>query len=95
MPTTDPTTDPATDADRYRLPRTARPRHYDLTIEPDLAAATFSGRAAVAIEVLTETSTIVVNAAELEVSGVHLVRADGTRIDADATTCLLYTSRCV
>ena len=37
--------------DRYRLPRSVIPSRYDLTIEPDLEAATFSGTEAVTVEV--------------------------------------------
>ena len=63
-----PETDlPDPTANRHRLPRTVLPRRYDLTLEPDLEAATFAGHETVAVEVLTETSEVVLNAAEIEI----------------------------
>jgi puromycin-sensitive aminopeptidase len=51
----------------HRLPRDVVPRRYDLTLEPDLAAATFSGRETIAVEVLESTSDVVLNAVEIEI----------------------------
>ncbi|MGH9227418.1 MAG: M1 family metallopeptidase [Acidimicrobiales bacterium] len=56
-----------TDTNPHRLPRTVVPRRYDLTLEPDLEAASFAGHEVVAVEVLTETSEVVLNAVELEI----------------------------
>jgi puromycin-sensitive aminopeptidase len=68
--------------DRYRLPRTVTPRHYDLTLEPDLAAATFAGHAAVQVEVHEATDRIVLNAIELDVAQASLEGPDGTVVEA-------------
>ena len=57
----------ATDANPHRLPRTVVPRRYDLTLEPDLDAATFTGHETVAVEVTSPTPEVVLNAAELEI----------------------------
>ena len=54
-------------ANPHRLPRTVLPRRYDLTLEPDLDAATFAGRETIAVEVLTETREVVLNALEIEI----------------------------
>jgi puromycin-sensitive aminopeptidase len=43
------------------------PRRYDLTLEPDLEAASFSGHEAVAVEVVTATTEVVLNAVEIEI----------------------------
>ena len=51
----------------HRLPRTVVPRRYDLTLEPDLDAATFAGHETVAVDVAEPTRTIVLNAADLEI----------------------------
>ena len=51
----------------HRLPRTVAPRRYDLTLEPDLAAATFSGSETIAVEVLEPTTEVVLNAVEIEI----------------------------
>jgi len=69
-PVVDVTGDPST---RYRLPRTVTPSHYDLTIEPDLVAATFAGTVATRITAHGSIGEIVLNAKDLEVSGGTLV----------------------
>jgi puromycin-sensitive aminopeptidase len=54
-------------ANPHRLPRTVLPRRYDLTLEPDLEAATFAGHETIAVEVRTETNEVVLNAVEIEI----------------------------
>ncbi|MEX2658729.1 MAG: M1 family metallopeptidase [Acidimicrobiales bacterium] len=71
---------PTGDAD-HRLPRNVLPRRYELRIEPDLAAATFAGREAVAVDVVEATHEIVLNAAFLDVDEAW-VEAGGERIEA-------------
>jgi len=88
-PTRAPT--PAADAAARvpsQLPRHTRPLHYRIAIVPDAANLRFTGTAAIDIEVLQATDTIIVNAAEL---GFASVTADGGRparvsIDGDAQT---------
>lgn len=71
----------------YRLPRTVLPVRYDLTIEPDLTAATFIGSCATTIEVTEPVDEIVLNSIELEITGAWLVGvAGGERIEADQIT---------
>ncbi|HSF86619.1 MAG TPA: M1 family metallopeptidase [Acidimicrobiia bacterium] len=65
----------------YRLPRNVTPRHYAVTLTPDLAAATFTGSAVVDVEVNEQTSNVVLNAVELDVVSAALT-ADGHRIAA-------------
>src|SRR5271169_5104601 len=84
-------TSPADPPDQaYRLPRSASPTRYELVIEPDLAAATFTGTAAIDPEVHEPVTELVCNAAELEISGASVVLADGSEhparvtVDADA-----------
>ena len=52
----------------YRLPESVVPTRYDLRLEPDLSASTFSGQETVTITVREPTSEIVLNAAELEIT---------------------------
>ena len=64
------TSSPTTSNDRldpHRLPRHVRPRRYELELQPDLSAATFSGRVVITADVDTPTRSIVLNAAELDV----------------------------
>jgi puromycin-sensitive aminopeptidase len=68
----------------YRLPRTVVPRRYELVIEPDLVAASFTGEETVAVEVVEPTGTIVLNVKELDVTEAW-VTAAGERVDADVS----------
>ena len=72
------------DESAYRLPRTVLPRRYELSIEPDLTAATFAGEEAVAVEVVEPVTEIVLNAKELEIDEAWLTIA-GERIDCAVT----------
>ncbi|MGH9170706.1 MAG: M1 family metallopeptidase [Acidimicrobiales bacterium] len=56
----------------YRLPRTVLPRHYRIHLRPDFEKARFSGSEQVELQVTTETSEIVCNAAELDISSAQL-----------------------
>jgi puromycin-sensitive aminopeptidase len=61
----------------YRLPTTVLPRHYRLTLAPDLEAATFSGDVDIELSVESATSSIVLNAAELEIASAILSPGGG------------------
>ena len=69
----------------YRLPTTVRPRHYDLTFEPNFVAFTFEGTATITVAVEEPTSVVQLHAAELSISTASAVLADGTTVQADAT----------
>src|SRR5262249_13049438 len=80
--------------DRYRLPRTAVPRRYDLRLEPDLARATFAGEVVVDLLLHEKLSTIVLNAAELTIHSASVRTASGTveariALDEPAERCRL------
>ena len=66
------------DADRYRLPRTVVPVHYDLQLEPDLERFTFAGTSATSIEITEATNRIVLNSIELDVTKAWVTDAAGT-----------------
>jgi puromycin-sensitive aminopeptidase len=61
----------------YRLPRTVEPQRYEITLTPDLDAATFAGEERVELRVVEPTTTVVLNAAELEIVSAELVGEDG------------------
>ncbi|MBX3303639.1 MAG: M1 family metallopeptidase [Nitrospira sp.] len=69
-------------SDPYRLPRHVIPSHYDLRLEPDLPAATFTGRVAITLTVKQETRTILVNATDLFVASNGIEGQNGRKIDA-------------
>ena len=62
-----------------RLPDTVIPAHYDLTVEPDLAKATFSGREAIDVTLKTPSKAIVLNAAEITFGDVQIVAGGKTQ----------------
>lgn len=71
--------------DPYRLPRTVIPARYELTLEPDLTAATFAGECSTEVEVIERTDEIVCNAFELEIdeAWVEQQGPDGRRVAVD------------
>ncbi|MDP2702524.1 MAG: M1 family metallopeptidase, partial [Candidatus Rokubacteria bacterium] len=69
----------------YRLPTTVVPKRYDLRLEPDLAAATFSGEAVITVEVETTLTEIVLNAAELLIQSASVAREGGVPIHGSIT----------
>src|SRR4051794_32490299 len=85
----DATQAPTKSDDDFRLPRTVLPRRYELRMEPDLDAATFTGEEAVAVEVVEPVTEIVLNAKELEIDEAWLTVA-GARVDC---TVALDTER--
>ncbi len=62
----------------HRLPRTVVPSRYDLTLEPDLDAATFTGTADIAVDLIEPLDEIVLNAAELTITRAEAIYTDGT-----------------
>src|SRR5262245_8059569 len=86
------------DEARYRLPRTVVPRRYDLVLEPDLDAATFTGSEAVTVEVQERVDEIVLNALGLEAGPGRLEVPGGTlevssvRIDPETERAHLLLS---
>ncbi len=74
----------STEAD-YRLPRNVVPSHYDISLEPDLGAATFTGHVGIDVQVNEATQTVAVNGVELVVNGVEVVNpASRERVAATA-----------
>jgi hypothetical protein len=60
------------------------PRRYDLTLTPDLAAATFSGAVDIDVEIGEPTAEVVLNAIELEIDSAWVI-SEGIRQDATVT----------
>ena len=69
----------------YRLPTTVVPKRYDLRLEPDLGAATFSGEAVITVDVETTLTEIVLNAAELQIQSASVARGGGVPIHGSIT----------
>ncbi len=74
--TTNLVTPSMTIQDPYRLPHHIRPTHYDLRIEPDLTAHSFTGHEVVTLTITEPASEILLNAVELEISSA-MVSAEG------------------
>jgi puromycin-sensitive aminopeptidase len=68
--------------DPYRLPGGVAPVRYELTLVPDLAAATFSGTCAAEVRVAAPAAEISCNAIELEIDEAWATLPDGRRLDA-------------
>ncbi|MGH8310799.1 MAG: hypothetical protein ACRETX_13510, partial [Steroidobacteraceae bacterium] len=59
---------PTGEARPGRLPSGVIPVHYDISIEPDARALTFTGRAIIDVEVKSPVDAITLNALNLEIS---------------------------
>jgi puromycin-sensitive aminopeptidase len=69
--------------DPFRLPRTVSPVHYALTLEPDLAAATFAGRVHITLTVHEPTERLLCNALDLEIDSVVLDHHGALQVHLD------------
>ena len=58
--------------DPYRLPRAVLARHYAVTLEPELAEATFTGSVSIAVDATEPVDQIVLNAIELDITSVEV-----------------------
>ena len=70
----------------YRLPRHARPRHYELELAPYLDEARFDGRVAITVDVEQATAVLVLNAAEIEVVSARLRTPAGEVLEPTVST---------
>jgi puromycin-sensitive aminopeptidase len=80
-------------ADPYRLPRTVVPSRYDLTLRPDLDAATFTGTVRIEVSVRAPTATVLLNAADLVIDEAAVVTGDtrhAARTELDEATERLH-----
>ncbi|KAJ7102847.1 leucyl aminopeptidase [Mycena epipterygia] len=59
-----PSESPAASHDKYRLPANVKPRHYDLNIWTDLKSLEFGGYVTIELDILEETSVIVLNCSD-------------------------------
>jgi aminopeptidase 2 len=64
---------------RDLLPANVVPRHYDVTIEPDLEKFTFEGKVAIDLDVAEESKSISVHTLDLKLHEVK-VESNGSKI---------------
>ena len=69
-------------SDPYRLPRHIIPTRYDVRLEPDLAAATYTGQETIAITVKQTTQTILLNAVDLVIESATVEAQQGRTLMA-------------
>ncbi len=86
LPSTEPTFDDPEVVNPYLLPSGAHPRHYDLTLEPDLANATFNGSVAISLELDEPAAEICCNALDLTIDQAWVTESGGQRINASKIT---------
>src|SRR5262245_36554869 len=65
--------------DPYRLPRTVIPSHYDLTLEPNLQTARFSGTVTIAMDMIEPVDSVWLNVAELAITAAAIEDTMGQR----------------
>ncbi|MBV9934519.1 MAG: M1 family metallopeptidase [Actinobacteria bacterium] len=72
-------------SDAYRLPRSIEPQRYELTLTPDLDAATFAGEERVRVLAHEAVNEIVLNAAELKILTAEVVDDEGNKLTGTVT----------
>jgi len=87
-------------ASAQRLPDTVVPEHYTLAFTPDLATATFGGRATITVQLAAASREVVLNAAELAFDSVRITAAGQTQdarvtLDAERETATLLVPRAI
>ncbi|NCY15474.1 MAG: hypothetical protein EBX39_01675 [Actinobacteria bacterium] len=70
----------------YLLPDGVRPRRYDLTLEPDLAGASFTGSVAISLDIDGPTSVISCNALDLTIDRGWVIDESGRSSEASDIT---------
>ncbi len=69
-----------------QLPRGVAPTHYDVSLTPDAAGATFGARAVITVTVAKATDSITLNAADLKFSSATIAPAAGGAASTATTT---------
>ncbi|XP_047448476.1 endoplasmic reticulum aminopeptidase 1b [Mugil cephalus] len=65
--------------DRMRLPKTVIPVHYKLNIHPNLTTFNFSGNIRIELDVLEDTSTIILHAKQMQLSSAVLLAPESVK----------------
>ncbi|HEY9130152.1 MAG TPA: M1 family metallopeptidase [Dyella sp.] len=73
---------PAVEQATTQLPRTVRPTHYDVAVAPHADALSFDGKVTVTVDVLESTSSITLNAVDMNFSAVSLTPVKGKTLPA-------------
>jgi len=81
-----------------RLPQTVVPESYDLTFTPDLTKATFTGEEVIHVKVMQPTTSITMNAAELQFQEASVTAGGVTQkarasFDAEKEQCTLTVAK--
>ncbi|KAF7333538.1 Aminopeptidase 1 [Mycena venus] len=85
MMSSDPSETPAISQNKYRLPKNVKPLHYDLTFWTDLESLKFGGFVTVDLDILEETSAIVLNCSDdlkLADASVHCATLDAGQLQS-------------
>ena len=87
-------------ASAQKLPTSVLPDHYDLAFSIDLAAARFTGNTGIDVRVLRPTTTIVLNAVEMDITNATIAAGGQTQtaavtMQADAQTATLAVARAI
>ena len=80
--------------DPYRLPRTVLPTRCELTVEPDLQTARFSGGVRIAVEVVEPVQVVWLNAADLAITAAVMEDAAGSSGLGPRSRCTRLRSAC-
>ena len=81
------------DLDPYRLPRHVLPRRYEVTLDPNLDAATFGGHVVIHAEALATTRLIAINAKDLDIESVFVDGSPAVHVlDVESERLIISTT---
>ena len=86
LPSDPPTFEDPEVVNPFLLPSGVHPTRYDLILEPDLAAARFTGSVDIGLRLDGPARELCCNALDLTIDRAHVLLADGRRIEATAIT---------
>lgn len=78
---------------RQVLPKSAKPIHYTLTLTPDLESFTFKGHVIIKLEICENTSKIVLNSNEIEISSALIKFHESSDKKSSSSTEIAYDTK--
>ncbi|EER22934.1 aminopeptidase, putative [Coccidioides posadasii C735 delta SOWgp] len=71
-------------ANREVLPTNVKPRHYDLTLEPNFETFTFDGTVVIDLDVVEDSTSVTLNSVDIDIHSSTIILDDGSEVSASS-----------